>query len=677
LLTNDCYQTLMLPLATKPFAKFAFEPKLTHSKSLQEHPELFMKRLIRIAFAKKLYKYLLSFTLIASLGLTLATQLEMVSFTIVTKKGVDVFELFSSSKNQETLSKEEILSGWEHLDAEGKGEISRSEVKAFLRNKKDRRFLDKAMDFVQNWIPFEKSVWTLLLLLISASILKATTLFLYRFGTRLFTINLCKDIRQQYFEHIQRLPMSFYHAHNIGALSSRAVNDAYVIADGVHSALVNYFQTPFAVITTLSACFLISWQLSTIIFLGLPVLIWPIIFIAKSIRRISRQLQKKQEAFSSVLIEFLSGVQTIKLYAMEAFSEKKYQEHNNSMARLEVRNARYDTLSRPLLHTIGMFFLVAILLTGLYGLGLSLYEVICYCGLLTSVYEPVKKFSEETGRIQRGAAACDRLFEILDIEPAIIDEHDAIEEIEFTDEIAFNNVSFGYLPGQELFSSLSFKVKKGEMVAIIGPTGGGKSTIVSLLTRLFDPQKGSITIDGKPLQRYTQASIKDFFAVVPQHSFLFHDTIKENIRFGRTYSDEQIQAAARRSHAEEFIVHMPEQYETLLAEAGKSLSGGQQQRLSIARALIKDAPVLILDEATSALDAASELRIKSILSELKGSVTQIVIAHRLSTIENADRIIVIEKGQKVGDGTKEELLASCPTFCRLYRPHVDTQHTLT
>jgi len=625
-----------------------------------------MKKLLKIAFSEKKYRLLLCLMIVFSLGFTVASQLEVYSFGVLTRKGTDFFSLFGSHKAQSSITKEEMLSRWDEIDATKKGEISQQDIQTFLDERPHDGVVDQGLFLLRKWFPIDQNVWVLALFLVSVTFFKAITLFLYRFGTKIFTIHVCKDVRQRYFEHMQALPMSFFQEHNIGALSSRAINDAYIIADGIHSALVNYLQTPFALISTLALCFAISWQLSSIVFFGLPLLIGPIIFIARRIRRISRQLQKKQEAFSSVLVEFLRGVQTIKLYAMEAFSLKKYQEHNLAMARLEKRNARYDTSSRPILHTIGIIVLLVILLVGLWGLNLPLHEVFFFCGLLVVVYEPVKKFAEENGRIQRGAAACDRLYEILDLPPTFHDQGE--KTIPFASSLSFQNVSFGY--GQEpVFSNLSFTIKKGESVAIVGPTGGGKSTVVSLLTRLFEPDQGTITIDGRPIHEFTHTAIKEFFAVVPQQPFLFHDTVKENIRFGRNFADRDVQCAARRAHAEEFIVKLPLSYDSFLAEAGKTLSGGQQQRLAIARALIKDSPVLVLDEATSALDTESESHIKSMLKELKGSITQIIIAHRMSIIEDVDRIIVIEGGQKVGDGTKEELLKTCPTFQRLWMPH--------
>ena len=627
-----------------------------------------MKRLLSIAFSKGAYRCLFLFTLISALGFTVATQMEMFSLGIITRKGPDFFELFGKGSHPSTVSYTEVQSRWDELDKGGTGVVSREEVTQYMDTHKNGGVIDRGIDMINRFLPINTSVWALVIVILTVSLFKAITLFLYRFGTKLFAINIGKDLRQEYFEHIQSLPMSFYQAHNIGALSSRAVNDGYIIADGINSTLVNYFQTPFAVISTFSLCFVISWQLSSLVFLGFPLLVGPIIFIARRIRRLSRQLQKKQEAFASVLVEFLSGIQTIKLFAMEHFSLKKYRENNEAMAALEIRSARYDISARPVLHTIGMFFLVTVLLFGLWGLCLPLHEVLLFCGLLSAVYEPIKKFAEENGRIQRGAAACDRLYEVLDLHPSIHDEKDAKEDISFSQTLSFDNVSFSYGEQPSVLSSVSFTVRRGEMVAIVGPTGGGKSTIVSLLARLFEPQQGTIAIDGVPIQQFTQRALRDFFAIVPQRPFLFHDTVRENICFGRAFNEEAVQYAAKQAHAEEFICALPSGYETFLDEAGKSLSGGQQQRLAIARALIKQAPILVLDEATSSLDPVSELHIKMALRELKGNFTQIIIAHRLSTIEDADRIIVIDEGKKVGDGTRDQLLESCPTFKRLWKP---------
>lgn len=629
-----------------------------------------MRHLLKIACGNSNYLALFIFSMLASLFFTFAGQLEMFALGVVTKKGPDFFELFAPVNNgilesANEVNKKELDQRFKEIDTSNSGVVTKDQAEQFVTAHKKDGFIPSVLASINRVLPIETSVPYLILALIFVALFKAVTLFCYRYGTTLLAINVSRDMRQSYFDHIQSLPMSFYQEHNIGSLSSRAVTDATMIADGINSTLINYLQTPFALLTTLALCFLISWQLSLTVFLGFPLLVIPIIFLAKRIKRIAKQIQKKQEAFASVLVEFLSGIQTIKIFAMEEFSLKKYTEHNEQMATLEKKSARYDISSRPILHTIGIFCLVAALLIGLYGLNLPLYEVLFYCGLLTTVYEPIKKFAEENGRIQRGIAASERMSEVLLIEPHIADRSGAIEIKAFNNSIEFNNVSFSYGIAPVL-KNVNFRILKGQKVAIVGPTGAGKSTIVQLLVRLYDVQNGSILIDNKNIRDITQRSLREIIGFVPQRPFLFFDTVGENISFGRPFSLAEIELAAKRAHAAEFIERLPHGYQTQLAEAGKSLSGGQQQRIAIARAFIKKAPILIMDEATSSLDATSEEQIKLALQEVRGETTQIIIAHRLSTIEDADQIIYLDHGQKVAEGTKEELLATFPPFRKMW-----------
>ncbi len=634
-----------------------------------------MKQLLKIAFGKSHYVALFAFSMVASLLFTFAGQLEMFSLGVIAKKGPDFFELFAPMENNHLESTNSVNraildSRFDAIDSSNKGIITKQEAEAFVNAHKKPGVINQGVAYINKFIPIETNVTYLIFALIGVALFKAVTLFSYRFGTRLLAIRVSRDMRQSYFEHLQALPMSFYQQHNIGSLSSRVVNDATMIADGINSTLTNYLQTPFALLTTLIICFAISWQLSLAVFLGLPALVLPIIFLAKRIKRIAKQIQKKQEAFASVLVEFLAGIQTIKIFAMEDFSLKKYTDDNDQMTNLEIKSARYDIASRPILHTIGIFCLVAALLFGLYGLKLALHEVLFYCGLLTTVYEPIKKFAEENGRIQRGIAASERMGEVLLLNPLVADHDGALELKEFTDAIVFENVSFGY-GATPVLHNVSFRIPKGKTVAIVGPTGAGKSTIAQLLVRLYDIQGGNIRIDGRDINEYTQKSLRECIGFVPQKAFLFFDTVAENISFGRPFTLDQIKQAARQAHAAEFIEKLPDGYNTLLAEAGKSLSGGQQQRLAIARAFVKGSPILIMDEATSSLDAVSEEQIKLALDEVKGKATQIIIAHRLSTIEDADHIIYMDKGEKIAEGTRQELFVSCPGFKKMW----DLLHT--
>lgn len=642
-----------------------------------------MKQLFMTAFRSRKHRFLLGMTLVAMCLLTFASQLEIFSLGVITRKGPEFFELFGPIKNDklvksDVITKAEMEVRWQELDAAHTGMITPADVSQFLEQHKSADLVNEGITLLNRIFPVSKNLKYLAFFIVFVALFKAITLFIHRYSTRLIAIRLSCDLRQAYFEHIQSLPMSFYQQHNIGSLSSRVVGDAAQIAEAVNACLVNYIQTPFTVVSTMTLCFLTSWKLSLIVFLGFPLIVFPIVFLARRVKRISKQIQHNQERFASVLIDFLAGIQTVKVFAMEDFSLKKYHERNQRMAALERKSARYDLASRPIVHTIAMTFLATALLYGLYILHMSVSEVLVYCGFLYIFYEPIKKFAEENSHIQRGIAAAERLYEVMNLKPQIEDHAQATEITHFGHSIEFENVWFGY-GEQWVLKGVSFTVKKGQTVAIVGPTGAGKSTIVQLLPRLYEIQKGAIRIDGQSIATYTQRSLRDLIAFVPQKPFLFLDTVAQNIAFGRDFSQEQVQCAARRAHAEEFISQMPEGYETELAEAGKNLSGGQQQRLAIARALVKNAPILVMDEATSSLDMISEHHIKTAIHQLRGQVTQIIIAHRLSTIEDADLIIYLEKGEKVAEGTRDQLLQNCDGFKRMWemmhRPSTDLQGT--
>lgn len=546
------------------------------------------------------------------------------------------------------------------------GVITKSGTNASVA-KEGTDMISKGLHVISHYLQLEQNVRHIGFFLLGVALFKAIALFSYRYITRLVAIAVSRDLRQRYFEHMQSLPIAFFHKYSSGSLSTRVVGDAALVAEATNASLVNYCQTPFTVMTTLILCFLTSWHLSLVIFLGFPLIIAPILFLAKKVKKISKQIQHNQERFTSVLIDFLAGIQTVKVFAMEEFSLLKYRQYNDQMAHLEKHSARYDLASRPIVHTIGMLCLATALMYGIYFLHMEIADVLFYCGLLYIFYEPIKKFAEENSHIQRGIAAAERMQEIMSLQPDLQDAKDAQDLSAFEESIEFQDVWFRYddaCPWALKGVSLSFK--KGETVAIVGATGAGKSTLVQLLPRLYDVQKGQIRIDGKPLTSFTQKSLREMIAYVPQKPFLFLDTVANNIAYGKEYSIGQISQAAMQAHADEFIVKLPEGYHTQLVETGKNLSGGQQQRLSIARALVKKAPILIMDEATSALDPISENRIKDAMQDIQGKITQIIIAHRLSTIENADRIIQLENGEKIAEGTFQELLMHSPSFRKMW-----------
>ena len=636
-----------------------------------------MKLLLLAALRNSKHLSLAILTFVTLLFLTTANQCEMVSLGLMTNTGADFFSLFSEkAQNKHGISLEDVQNQWHLIDTNQDGIITKQEAAAAIAHRKDSNPLHWILHQASVRFDLEKNFSMLILVLVGVSIFKAISLFSSRYVTQLLSIRVTRDLRQQYFEHIQSLPLSFYQEQNLGSLSSRAVGDAGQIASSLNSCLTNYLQTPFTIISSLCFCFYLSWHLSMIIFLGLPLIILPVIFLVKRVKRISRQIQRNQETFTSVLLDFLAGIQTVKIFAMEAFSLRKYKEQNDQMAALESKSAKYGLLTRPILHMIATSCLAVVVLFGLYTLHMTIGQLLMFCGLLHLFYEPVKKFAEETANIQKGIVAAERMFEVLNIKPQILDKDGALHLSSFKNIIEFDHVWFKYKE-EWVLKDVSFSVKQGEVVAIVGATGSGKSTLVQLLPRLYEVQKGEIRIDGIPINALTQRSLRDQIAFVPQKPFLFFDTVAENIKFGRNFSKEEVEEAAKKAYADEFIIELPKQYDTLLAEMGKSLSGGQQQRLAIARALVKKAPILIMDEATSSLDALSENKIKQAIFALQGEVTQILIAHRLSTIEHADRIIFIDKGRKLGDGPLPQLLETCPPFKALWDAYYHSESMIS
>ncbi len=635
-----------------------------------------MKLLLKAALRARRHFSLFLVTLGTLIGLTLASQMEMFSIGVIADTGTDFFALFASKNEKgeqnEHVSLEDVQEKWRKIDGGGDGVITKDDVQSYMIKRTGNNPLKRVMYQIKRTFHFEHNMKAFITLLLLVAVTKAFFLFFSRYSTQILSIRISRDLRQQYFDHIQHQPMSFFQKYNIGTLSSRVSGDANQIAASMNSFMINYIQAPFTILSTLIACFWMSWQLSMVIFFGLPMVILPVIFVTRKVKQITRQLQKNQERFTSVLIDFLSGIQTVKVFSMEAFSFKKYQEQNVQMAKLESKTAKYDLLTRPILHMITTFCIATVLIVGLYILEMRISELIVFLGLLNLFYEPVKKFAEENSNIQKGVVAAERMNEVLSLKPQIMDLPGSTSLRGFENALEFENVWFRY-DDKWILKDLSFTVKKGETVALVGGTGVGKSTIVQLIPRLYDIQKGSIRIDGKEIHSYTQQSLREHIAFVPQKPFLFYDTVAANISYGKPFSLKEIVKAAKKAHAHEFIKDLPEKYETMLAETGKNFSGGQQQRLAIARALVKNAPILILDEATSSLDAISENKIKMAIKELHGEVTQILIAHRLSTIEYADRIIYLKNGQKAAEGTKEELLKTCPDFRHLWETHFRTQ----
>lgn len=625
--------------------------------------------LLRATLHQRKNLMLMLLTSLALICLTVFSQLEIVAFGTVAGKSVDLFQLFGAKKTRHPgVSKAQIDAVFPEIEKNNKGQITPETAEEYLYKKKRFNNMQKFIYMIKTRYLFGKSLGFFVGFLIVVGLFNSIFLFISRYITQKLSIRISRDLRNEYFEHIQKLPLSFYSEYKTGALSSRVAGDAHQIAKSLYTMIENYVHAPFTILSTLIACVVVSWKLSLVIFLGLPLVFIPIRFINQKVKKITRQLQIKQEGFSTVLIDFLSGIQTIKVFAMEKFAVEKYKQQNEAMAKLEMKTAKYDLLTRPLLHMVTTLCLTMVLVGGLYIFSMHLTELVILVGLLYKFYEPVKKFAEKNVEIQKGVVAAERLYQVLDIEPKITDPHDAKTLNGDLNEVAFNNVYFGY-KDRWVLENLSFSVKKGESIAVLGATGVGKSTIAHLLTRLYDTGKGSISIDGIDIKGIKQNSLREHIAFVSQRPFLFLDTIAANIAFGRDFSRAEIIEAAKKAQAHDFIMNLPLGYDTPIDETGKNLSGGQQQRLSIARALVKKAPILVLDEATSALDSISEGKIKKALMSLGDHVIQFVIAHRLTTVEYVSKILFLEDSKHYLVGTKEELLEQSENFKRMWNAH--------
>ncbi|AGR94600.1 ABC transporter, ATP-binding and membrane components [Chlamydia trachomatis RC-L2(s)/46] len=631
-----------------------------------------MKLLLKAILRHKKHLVLFGFSLLSILGLTITSQAEIFSLGLIAKTGPDTFLLFGKQEGaslvkRKELSKDQLLEQWDNIVGEG-DTLSLPQANAYIaKHSGGSQSITKRLSaYLSGCFDFSR-LQCLALFLVVVAILKSTTLFFQRFLAQLIAIRVSCSLRKDYFLALQTLPMTFFHAYDMGNLSSRVIADSSMIALAINALMVNYIQAPITMTLALVVCLSISWKFCACVCLAFPIFILPIVIIAKKVKALAKRIQKSQDHSAAALLDFLLGILTVKVFRTEQFSFSKYCQKNDEIARLEERSAAYSLIPRPLLHTIASLFFALVIMIGLYHFHIPPEELVVFCGLLYLIYDPIKKFADENANIMRGCAAAERFYEVLDLAKQQSNVSEKLNEFQgLQHSIQFCNVSFGYVEDSPVLSDFNLVLKKGEAIGIVGPTGSGKSTIAKLLPRLYEVSHGELLIDSLPIQSYCKNSLRKHIGCVLQHPFLFYDTVWNNLTCGRTFLEEEVFHALKQAHAYEFVSKMPQGVHSLLEESGKNLSGGQQQRLTIARALLHNTSILLLDEATSALDAISENYVKEIVGQLKGRCTQIIIAHKLSTLEYVDRIVYLEQGKKIAEGTKEELLDSCPAFQRMW-----------
>ncbi|MEN8190608.1 MAG: ABC transporter transmembrane domain-containing protein [Thermodesulfobacteriota bacterium] len=482
--------------------------------------------------------------------------------------------------------------------------------------------------------------------------------------------NVILTMRTRLFNHVVSQPLSFFHNTATGELISRVMADITLLQAAMSSVVVGLLRDFFQVIFLLIVIFSMNWKLALLSLIFIPMAAVPIIKFGKIFRRLSIRIQEEMANTSSLMHESITGAPVVKAFAMEEYESSRFGSQVTRLFDALMEKARYYRYQHPLMECIGGLGIVVIVWFGgkevIYGKSTP-GEFFSFLTALFMIYEPIKGVSKVNATVQDGLAAAGRVFTLLDLKPEIDDREGAIPLPPFSDTIRFDNIHFHYNDKTEVIKGLDLTVKSGEVLAIVGPSGSGKSTVTSLLPRFFDINEGSITIDGHDVRDVTLHSLRSQIGIVTQQTILFNDSVRNNIAYGEeTTPEEAIREAAANAHALEFIERLPKGFDTVIGESGVKLSGGERQRLCIARAILKNAPILILDEATSSLDTESERKVQVALENLMKNRTTLVIAHRLSTIKNADRIIVLKQGVIVEDGTHNELIALGGEYEGLY-----------
>jgi len=477
------------------------------------------------------------------------------------------------------------------------------------------------------------------------------------------------DLRNSLYWQIQRQSLAFFTKHPTGMLMSRITNDVSYIQGAVSEAVTSLLRDSSTLIFLVFVVFYRDWQLAVIGMLVFPVTIFPIAKFGEKMRQVATRTQATMGSLNTLLQETIAGTRIVKAFGREDYENQRFAQKNEHLFKLTLKTVAVSALSSPFMEFLGGIGIGAILFYG----GSHVIEgkstpgtFFSFLTAIIMLYEPIKRLTNVNNTIQQGIAGAERGFSIIDQAPEIMNKAGAVVLPEITTGIEIDNVTFCYETAPVL-KNINLKIRSGEVIAFAGMSGGGKTTLVNLIPRFYDVTEGQILIDGHDVRDVTIESLREQIAIVTQQTILFNDSVRSNIAYGDIEkSEEDIIRAAETANAHNFIMQLPLGYDTVIGEQGMMLSGGEKQRISIARALLKDAPILILDEATSSLDTESEIEVQEALENLMKGRTTLVIAHRLSTIRNADRIVVIVSGEIVEEGTHEELLLKKGEYHKLY-----------
>ena len=506
-------------------------------------------------------------------------------------------------------------------------------------------------------------------IVIGLAVIKGGSRYVQEYYIKTAGLLVVQDIRNDLYQHSLSLSLGFYSRSSTGSLMSCVLNDMGILQRSAADVLVEIVREGSTLIGLTALAFYQDWRLALLAFSVLPLSVVPAAVIGRRIKDNTRKSQAAMGNLTAVLQESFSGVKVIKAFGSEKVEEKRFYDENLRFYHFMRKALKYDSASAPMIEILAAFGVAAVVWYGLHRVlsgETSQGELLSFVAAIGMMYGPLKKLTKINNNVQRAIGAAERVFDVLDEKVEIKDAPDAVDLGRARGEVVFDHVDFAY--GDEpVLKDFSVTASPGEVVAIVGPSGAGKSTLVGLLARFYDPRAGHILIDGVDLRRLSQKSLKANIAYVDQETFLFNRSIAENIRYGRPEAtDAEVAHASRMAFAEDFIGQAPDGYRTEIGDRGARLSGGQRQRICIARALLKDAPILILDEATSALDTESEAMVQKALLNLMENRTTFVIAHRLSTVMHADKIVVMADGEIQQVGTHAELLRQGGLYKRLY-----------
>jgi len=500
------------------------------------------------------------------------------------------------------------------------------------------------------------------LAILAVFIARALTDFLASFLTDYIGMKTAMDLRGEFNDRLQRLPLSFFNWTPTGNLLTRSLSDVTQASSIITNSLFSLIGDSLTLIALIGGLFWMDWRFALLAFVVFPVAILPIIGVARRVRKMSKNAQRKLSDISVLMQEAVQGCRVVKTFGMEDYESQRFRAMLNKQLRIMRRVLRAGAFSSPFIEVLGacgvvlvLWYGTAAVLTGARSPG----TFAAFIGAMLIIYRPFKRIAGTNNSIQQGLVSAERVFAIIDHPPEIYDAPGALELKHGPHSIEFRKVNFRYDPnGEWVLRNINMKIGAGQTVALVGMSGGGKSTLSDLIPRFYDPEKGAMLVDGVDAKRYSLKSLRAEIGLVSQHTFLFNDTIRANIAYGSGTKDaDEIVAAAKAANAHDFITRLPNGYDTLVGELGVRLSGGERQRLAIARALLKNAPILILDEPTSNLDSEGERVVQDAIERLMANRTTLMIAHRLSTVRRADRIFVIVSGEIVEEGTHDELLA--------------------